>query len=75
MNISVTQAKANFSDLIRRVEAGESIVLTRIGKPVARLSDAGKQAPKLSIVGAAKGKVVIRDDFDVLGPEWGEYLY
>ena len=74
MNIPVSTAKAQFSELIRRVEAGEEIVLTRNGKPVARLSEPDGP-PKLSIIGAAKGKVVIHDDFDVLGPEWDEYMY
>jgi prevent-host-death family protein len=36
--ISLTDAKAHLSELIDRVEAGESIVITRRGKPVARLS-------------------------------------
>jgi antitoxin (DNA-binding transcriptional repressor) of toxin-antitoxin stability system len=36
--ISLANAKARFSELIRRVEDGESIGITRRGKPVARLS-------------------------------------
>jgi prevent-host-death family protein len=40
MNISVTDAKARLTELVRRAEAGEEIVLTRRGKPVARLSAA-----------------------------------
>ena len=37
MQISVTDAKAQITDLVRRAEAGEKIVLTRHGQPVARL--------------------------------------
>lgn len=36
--ISLAEAKAHLSDLIDRVEAGESIDITRRGKPVARLT-------------------------------------
>ncbi len=36
--VSVAQAKAEFAALVSRVEAGEDIVVTRNGKPVARLS-------------------------------------
>jgi antitoxin (DNA-binding transcriptional repressor) of toxin-antitoxin stability system len=36
--ISLTDAKAHLSELIARVEAGDSIVITRRGKPVARCS-------------------------------------
>jgi prevent-host-death family protein len=35
--ITLADAKARLSALIDRVEAGESIVITRRGKPVARL--------------------------------------
>jgi prevent-host-death family protein len=37
MQISVTDAKAQLTDLLRRAEAGDKIVLTRHGQPVARL--------------------------------------
>lgn len=36
--ISLADAKARLSELIDRVEAGESIEITRRGKPVARLT-------------------------------------
>lgn len=36
--VSVANAKAHLSELLDRVEAGESIEITRRGKPVARLS-------------------------------------
>ena len=36
-NISLAEAKATFSECIRRVEAGSPVVITRHGKPVAAL--------------------------------------
>lgn len=38
--ISLADAKAHLSELVDRVEAGDSIQITRRGKPVARLSAA-----------------------------------
>ena len=38
MRISVTEAKGQLTELVRRAEAGEEIILTRHGHPVARLS-------------------------------------
>ena len=78
MNIPVSEAKAKFAELIRRVEAGEEIVLTRNGKPVARLSEPVK-APSLAekrraAYGKYKDQIWIADDFDELGPEWDEYM-
>lgn len=37
MNISVAEAKATFSECIRNVEAGKTVLITRHGKPVAAL--------------------------------------
>ncbi len=37
MDIPITEARARLSELVRRAEAGEEIVLTRHGKPVARI--------------------------------------
>ena len=37
MQISVSDAKAKLTDLVRRAEAGDKVVLTRHGQPVARL--------------------------------------
>lgn len=37
MQISVTDAKAQLTDLVRRAEAGDDVVLTRHGQPAVRL--------------------------------------
>ena len=38
MEISVTEAKGRLTDLVRRAEAGDEIVLTRHGQPAVRLA-------------------------------------
>jgi prevent-host-death family protein len=38
MRISVTEAKGQLTELVRRAEAGEEIILTRHGHPAARLT-------------------------------------
>lgn len=37
MNISVSEAKAQLTDLVRRAEDGEEVVLTRHGQPTVKL--------------------------------------
>jgi antitoxin (DNA-binding transcriptional repressor) of toxin-antitoxin stability system len=44
IEVSVAEAKAKLSELIKRIEEGEEVTITRRGKPVARLS--ATQAPK-----------------------------
>jgi len=73
MQIAIADAKARFADLIRRAEAGESIVLTRHGKPVARLTGApGKQ--DLPLFGAMTGRIRIAADFEELPEGFAESL-
>ena len=38
MKISVSEAKAQLTDLVRRAEAGEEVILTRHGRPAVRLA-------------------------------------
>ena len=57
MKVSVTDAKAQLTDLVRRAEAGEEVVLTRHGHPAVRLVPA--RAPtdrgqRLAIIEAAQ---------------------
>ncbi len=56
------EAKTNLSRLLRRVEAGEEIVITRDGVPVAKL--VGVEEPKKRQLGMDRGKFVVPDDFD-----------
>jgi prevent-host-death family protein len=44
VEVSVTDAKAQLTDLVRRAEAGEEVVLTRRGRAVARIT-AARPAP------------------------------
>ena len=37
MHVTVTDAKGRLTDLVRRAQAGEEVVLTRHGQPAARL--------------------------------------
>lgn len=46
MNIPITEAKAQLTELVRRAESGELVVLTRHGKPAVRLVPAGPEAPR-----------------------------
>ena len=63
MTVTLQAAKANFSELLRHVENGESIVITDAEQPVAILSPIEK-APAERTPGIDAGKVVIKSDFD-----------
>jgi len=42
VTVSLAQAKAGLSALLDKVEAGEEVVITRHGRPVAQLSPAAR---------------------------------
>lgn len=66
--IDTQDAARQLSDLLRRVAAGEEIVITRAGKPVARLVSI---APKpRRVLGQDEGLFKVPEDFDApLPPE------
>lgn len=61
--VNVHEAKTHLSRLLKRVEAGEEIVISRGGLPVARLLAYAPRSRRRSI-GADRGIVQIPDDFD-----------
>lgn len=44
-HVSVSEAKAQLTDLVRRAEEGESVILTRHGKEVVRLEPVRSNRP------------------------------
>lgn len=43
MRVSVSEAKAQLTDLVRRAEAGDEVILTRRGEPTVRLVPVASQ--------------------------------
>lgn len=60
--IGVHEAKTHFSKLLMRVSAGEEIVITRSGEPVARLVPARRAVRR--VLGGDAGSFEVPDDFD-----------
>ena len=76
MNITVSEAKSHFAELLKRAEAGEHIIVTRHGKPIARIE--GIEKPKsLPRIGALivinGGQIEMADDFDKPLEAFAEY--
>jgi prevent-host-death family protein len=65
--VNVHEAKTRFSKLLKRVLLGEEIIITKAGKPIARLVPfnqvQGRRKP-----GSAKGILAIGADFDAPPP-------
>jgi prevent-host-death family protein len=71
LQVNIHDAKTHLSRYLARVAAGETVVIARAGKPVARLAPM-EDVPKerFSILGAMAGQIVIDDDvFRVMDKE------
>jgi prevent-host-death family protein len=66
-SVDVHEGKAQFSRLLTRAAAGDEIVITRSGQPVARLVAAVQSG--LRPLGMDAGQVVIAADFDDSVPD------
>jgi prevent-host-death family protein len=63
--VNIHQVKTGLSELLKKVERGEEVIITKRNRPVAKLSpiEGIRQERR---IGTAKGKVHIADNFDVL---------
>jgi prevent-host-death family protein len=60
--VTIHQAKTNLSRLIKKVSAGEEVIIARGSKPVAKLVPVGEVKGKRQ-PGALKGKLVVGPEF------------
>jgi len=67
-SINIYEAKTHLSKLVDRAAAGEDVLISRAGKPVARLTRL--QEPKRTVrFGLLKGSVKVAKDFDAPLPD------
>lgn len=66
--VNVHEAKTHLSRLLARVEAGEEVVISRAGHPVARLV-AYRGLARRRQPGAWRHRVSVAPDFDELPPD------
>ena len=63
MDVSLADAKNHLSELLRSVEEGESVLITRNGKPVAQLVPPPAKTRVVRFV-TMRGRVKFRDGWD-----------
>jgi prevent-host-death family protein len=68
MEVSVYAAKTQLSRLLDRAAAGEEIVITRSGRPIARLVPVSRGGARRKL-GRLRGKIRVSADFDAPLPD------
>jgi prevent-host-death family protein len=62
--MNIAKAKAHLPELIERAANGETIILSRAGKPRARLVPLENEKRSLRVPGKGKGRFRIKKGFD-----------
>lgn len=65
-------AKTHFAALLEKAQHGTVFVVTKRGRPVARLGPVENQGSR-PVFGSAKGRVHMADDFDAPIADMAEY--
>ena len=63
MDVSIAEAKNRLPELIRAVEQGEEVVITRHGKPVAQIAPPPRERRKIQW-GAMRDRIRLLDGWD-----------
>ena len=66
--VNIHEAKTHFSRLVEQAAAGETVIIARAGKPIAKVSalDAPAEPKRL---GFLAGEFTVPPDFDRMGDE------
>jgi len=68
-SVNIHDAKTHLSRLVQRASEGETIILARAGKPVAKLSAIETSITAPSRMGFLVGQMDFPDDFDQMDAE------
>lgn len=69
------EAKTHLSELVKRAEQGEDVVIARNGKPVVRLVRAESDRVTRRVLGRDRGLFTVPDDFGQVDPEIEAMFY
>jgi prevent-host-death family protein len=70
--VNVAEAKARFSELVRRALAGGEVVIAKDNHPILRLVPLEPRAPRKA--GSARGTIRVAPDFDTTPKDFEDYV-
>lgn len=71
--ISIEKAKEDFFPIMDEVSKGENFIITKNGNPIAELIPM-RNEKKNRVPGSAKGKILMREDFDEPLEDFKDYM-
>lgn len=70
---NVAEAKARFSELVRKAVSGEEVIIAKDNKPLVKLVPF-EEPPRPRRPGSAKGRVQVAADFDETPEDFEDYV-
>ena len=64
--VNIHEAKTHLSQLLARVAEGETVIIAKAGRPVARLSPIRDDETRVPRIGFMAGRITVPDDFDTM---------
>lgn len=65
--LNIHEAKTHLSRIVERVSGGETIVIAKAGKPVAKIVPLDDKKIVENRLGFLSGQIAVPDDFDEIG--------
>lgn len=65
--LNIHEAKTHLSRIVERVSGGETIVIAKAGKPVAKIVPLDDEKIVENRLGFLSGQIAVPDDFDEIG--------
>jgi len=62
--LNIYEAKSHFSQLIEKVSQGDTVIIAKSGKPLARLMPLDSSSSTTFQFGTLQGQIKVADDFD-----------
>jgi antitoxin (DNA-binding transcriptional repressor) of toxin-antitoxin stability system len=69
IRVSIDEIERDLAAYLKRVEAGETLVIVRAGQPVVEMKPITPDVGELRPFGLCAGEFVVPDDFDAPLPE------
>jgi prevent-host-death family protein len=70
--LNIAEAKARFSELVRRALAGGEVVIAKDNRPILRLVPIDQRVPRKP--GSARGKIRVAPDFDAPLEDFADHV-
>ncbi|MEH2454815.1 type II toxin-antitoxin system Phd/YefM family antitoxin [Nostoc sp.] len=64
LTVTIDEIQQNLTSYLHQVAAGESIIITQAGKPIAEIKPVSSTSQQIRPYGLCAGEFIVPDDFD-----------